>query len=215
MLLIATGLIVLGGVAALAGQMLFRILLPIVGFIAGLMVGFGGVQGVFGTGAVSLSIAIIMAIVVGVIMAVLSYMFYHIAIVVLITILGASAFTYLGVALGLGDNGFLLFLLGLAGGVMGFMVSAATELSALVVIYATAYFGVAYVLAGVFLAFGDFSVDQLHEQGIVPAIIDVVDQSFLWLFVWIGGAIMAAQVQMASLRNELLDSGFAYMDDSK
>ena len=83
MLILAAALILLGGVTAVLGLKLFRLLLPIVGLVAGVMVGFGGVQGVFGTGAISLAIAIVMALIVGVIMAILSFVFYEIAVYII------------------------------------------------------------------------------------------------------------------------------------
>src|SRR6187402_1421361 len=111
MVIIATALIILGGISALIGVKIFRILLPIIGLVAGVMVGFGGVQAVFGTGVISTTIAVVMSVVVGVIMALLSFLFYELAIMILAVMLGAAAFSYLGVAIGLGDAGFILFLL--------------------------------------------------------------------------------------------------------
>lgn len=210
MVITATALIVLGGISALIGIKIFRILLPIVGLIAGIMVGFGGVQAVFGTGAISTTIAVVMAVVVGAIMALLSFLFYELAIIVLSIIVGASAFTYLGVAIGLGNLGFVLFLLGLAGGILGFIVAASSNLSVDFVIVVTSLLGVAYVMAGVMLLVGSISLDSLSNGGIIPAVVDTVDQSFLWLFVWIAGSIIGISVQNAALNKEFMDDKFAY-----
>lgn len=204
MFLLATGLILLGGFTALLGQKLFRLLLPIVGFVAGVMVGFGGVQGIFGTNVISLTIAILMAIIVGVVMAVLSFAFYDLAVVVLVAILGASAFSYLGVAIGLEDNGFILFLLGLAGAVMGIIFASGSALSIGLVFAATAFLGVALILAGVFLFAGEVTVDQLNENGIIASVVETVDQSFLWFFVWLAGSIAAMYAQMAIAASEFM-----------
>lgn len=215
MIIIATGLILLGGISALIGVKLFRVLLPLVGFIAGIMVGFGGVQAVFGTGAVSTTIAVVMAVIVGSIMALLSFLFYEIAIVVLSIILGASFMTYLGVAIGLENAGFILFLLGLAGGILGFMVAMSSNLSVSFVIVATSMLGVGYILAGVLLIVGAISLDDLSNGGIIPAVVETVDQSFLWLFVWIAGTIVSMNVQTAALKQEFMNDQFEYTVSKK
>ncbi len=215
MFLLATGLILLGGFTALLGQRLFRVLLPIVGFVVGLMVGFGGVQGVFGSGAISLTIAILMAVIVGVIMAVLSFAFYDLAVIVLMTVLGASAFTYLGIAIGLQDNGFILFLLGVAGAVMGFILSAGSALSLSLVFAATSFLGVALVLAGIFLFVGEVSVDELNENGIIPSVINTVDQSFLWFFVWLAGSVVAMNAQIAIAKRELMTTMYEFSESKR
>ncbi len=212
MFLLATGLILLGGFTALLGQRLFRILLPIAGLVVGVMVGFGGVQGVFGKGAISLSIAILMAIIVGVIMAVLSFAFYDLAVVVLMAMLGASALTYLGIAIGLENNGLILFLLGLTGAVLGIILSAGSALSVSLVFAATAFLGTALVMAGVLLIVGEVSVDQLHDEGIIASVIETVDQSFIWFFVWLAGSIAALYGQMAIATNEFMTDAYEFSE---
>lgn len=215
MIIIATGLILIGGISALIGVKLFRLLLPLVGFIAGIMVGFGGVQAVFGTGAVSTTIAVVMAVIVGAIMALLSFLFYEIAIVVLSIIVGASFMTYLGVAIGLENAGFVLFLLGLAGGILGFMVAMSTNLSVSFIIVATSMLGVGYILAGILLIVGAISLDDLSNGGIIPAVVETVDQSFLWLFVWIAGTIVSMNVQIQTLKQEFMGDQFEYTVSKK
>jgi hypothetical protein len=210
MIIIATGLILIGGISALLGVKVFRLLLPIIGLVAGIMVGFGGVQAVLGTGAVSTTIAVVMAVIVGVIMALLSFLFYELAIVILSMMLGASFMSYLGVAIGLENAGFILFLLGLTGAIFGFLVAVGGNLSVAFVIAATALLGVGYILAGVMLLVGDLSLDTLSNGGIIPAVVETVDQSFLWLFVWIAGAIVSMNVQTKALAQEFMDNQFEY-----
>lgn len=211
MIILATGLILLGGISALMGVKVFRLLLPVIGLIAGIMVGFGGVQAVFGTGAVSTTIAVVMAVIVGAIMALLSFLFYELAIWILAIMLGATAMSYLGVAIGLEDNGFILFLLGLSGAILGFMVAASTRLSLGFVLFVTSALGVAYMMAGVLLIVGTVSLDSLQNEGIIRAVVDTVDQSFLWLFVWIAGTIVSINMQKVALEQEFMDDQFEYI----
>ena len=176
----------------------------------GMMVGFGGVQAVFGTGVISLSIAVVMALIVGVIMALLSFAFYDLAVTIMVALLGASALSFLGVAIGLQENGFLLFLMSISGFIMGLLLAACSMVSVSLIFAATAFLGTALVLAGVFLLVGEINLDTLNEQGIIASVIDVVDQSFLWFFVWIAGSIVAMNAQMKVATKEFMDDTYAY-----
>jgi hypothetical protein len=212
MLILAAALILLGGVTAVLGLKLFRILLPIVGLVAGVMVGFGGVQGVFGTGAISLAIAIMMALIVGVIMAVLSFVFYEVAVYIIAAIFGAAALGYLGIALGLGDNGFLMFLLTVAGGVGGFIIASSGPLSTTLVVAVTSFAGVSLVFAGIFLLVGEVTVDELNDNGIISSVLSVVDDAFLWFVAWFGAGLVATRIQINSLMMEAFNDAFAYIE---
>lgn len=212
MIILAAALILLGGVTAVLGLKLFRLLLPFIGLVAGFMVGFGGVQGIFGTGAISLAIAIVMALIVGVIMAILSFVFYEIAVYILAAIVGAAALSYLGIALGLGDNGFLMFLLSLAGGVGGFLLASGGALSTSLVIAVTSFTGVSFIFAGIFLLVGEVSVDDLNENGIISSVLSVVDDAFLWFIAWFGAALIATRAQVKALMIEAFDDSFAFVE---
>lgn len=205
MLIIAAGLILFGGFSALMGFKIFRVMLPILGLITGVMIGFAGTQAVFGTGVVSTAIAITVAIVAGMLLSVLAFLFYGLAVTVLAITSGVSLFTFLGVALGLRESGFLLLLLAIAGGVVGLLVATTTTLTVDLVIVITSLVGVGYVLAGVFLAAGSLSLNDLQNNGIVASVADHVDQSFLWVFVWLGATLLASAVQRRTLMLEIFE----------
>ena len=78
------------------------------------------------------------------------------------------------------------------------------------IIAMTSLVGVALVLAGVFLVVGEVTLNELSEQGVVSSVLRVVDQSFLWLFVWLGGSLVAMQLQARTLTNEILGSQYQY-----
>ena len=149
MIVAAIILIALGLVVALLGFKLFRVLLPLVGFVSGLAVGFIGFQAVFGKGAVSTSVAIMVAVIVGIVLAILSYAFFEIAMIAIAAIIGASALSFLGIALGLDQNGFVVFLLGLAGVILGVYLASMYPVSATFVLVLTSAIGVAVLMAGI------------------------------------------------------------------
>lgn len=213
MVFAATLLIAAGLVTGLLGLKLFRLLLPLVGLVSGFMVGFVGVQSVFGTGSLSNAMAVLVALVVGVVLAVLSFMFYEFAVAFLVALLGASALAYLGVALGLNENGFLVFLLSLSGFIIGFVVSQSYPVSRQLVVAVTSLLGVAYVLVGFMLVAGTVSLDDLNRVGIVRTLLDVVDQSLVWFMVWLGGSLIVMQLQERLAAASMFTDAYTYPEN--
>lgn len=211
MFVVGALLIAIGLVVALLGVKLFRLLLPVIGLITGAMAGFIGMQAVFGTGAVGAALALVVALIVGVLLALLSFAFFDLAIIVYIALLGAGIFAYLGVALGLQQEGVLVFLLSLAGAILAATWASRGRVGMHVVMTLTAFVGVAYVMAGTFLLVGKLDFNDLNENSIAGSIVRVVDQSFLWILVWLGGSLLAWQVQLRAAFDELLTKSFEYV----
>lgn len=215
MLFVAAALVVAGAAIALLGERIFRVALPLIGLIAGVMVGYSGVQAVFGIGVVSLPLAIITGVLVGVLLAILSYLYFNIAVAVLAMVLTCYAMVYLGIALGLSDNGFMLFLMGFAGAVLGLAVAVSTPLSLSLVLFVTSFYGVALVMAGILLAAGNITLDQLQDHGILRAVTSTVGDQFIWWLVWIGGGLVAGQIQATAIARDLGNSSLSYTELEK
>lgn len=210
MIATATILIAAGVIACTLGAKLFKLLLPLIGFITGFMVGFLGFQGVFGAGAVSSVMAVLIALVFGLLLAILSYAFFDIAVKVFAVAVGASAFSYLGVALGLSADGFVVFLMTIAGGILAGIYAFKNNISPGMIIAVTSLLGVAYILVGLMLAVGNVTLDDIAQTGVVPTLVRVVDQSFLWFFVWVGGSLISMQLQRRLLIANLVSRAFEY-----
>lgn len=208
MLITSILLIAVGIVAAVLGAGLFKLLLPLFGLVIGAIVGFVGFQGVFGTGVVSTTMAIVIALAVGVLMGMLAYLFFELAVVIFAIAAGAMVFTYLGIALGLAEDGFVVFLLGLAGAILAGILATRYSVGTQLVVALTSLLGVGYILIGLFLIIGEVSMNDLAETGIVTTLLNVVDQSFLWLFVWLGGALISMQIQYRILLAEVLSAAY-------
>lgn len=204
-LLIAVGLAV-----SFFGLKTFRLLLPMIGLVTGAMSGFIGFQSIFGTGIVSTAVAVMVALAVGVVLALLSFLFFRFALWLYTALLGVGLFSYLGVALGLSQFGFVIFLLGVFGFILGAILASHDEFSASAVMAFTSLAGVAFVLAGVFLIVGKLSIEDLNAAGVVSSMLKVVDQSFMWLLVWLGGALISMQIQRQLLEVEILSDQYAY-----
>ena len=210
MIFVAAALVVLGAAVALLGERAFRIILPIIGFIAGILIGYSGVQAVFGIGIISFPLAIITALLVGAIIAALSYLYFDLAIILLVAAITAYGAMYLGIALGLSKNSFLVGLLGFSGAVVGFVFATILPMTQSFVVVVSSFYGVAMILAGIFLAGGSISGEQLHK-GIIPAVSGRVHNHFLWILIWIGGSLAACYVQIAAISRRLMGgTGFSY-----
>lgn len=208
MIITATFLLIAGIITAVMGAKLFKLLLPLLGFIIGFMVGFSGFQGIFGNGAVSTTMAIVIALCVGILMALLSFLFFDLAVIVFTIALGAMAFSYLGVALGLSEDGLIVFLMAIAGGILAGMFALRVGVANDLVIALTSLLGVGYILVAFMLLVGDVSTTDLAENGVVSTIIRVVDQSFLWFFVWVGGSLISMRLQYRLMIASLMTTMF-------
>jgi predicted outer membrane lipoprotein len=214
-LLVAAVLIVFGLAAALNGYLLFRVLLPIMGFLLGYGIGFAGLQAALGTGFASTTIAVLVGLFVGAVLAALSYFYFTIAVTVFGASIVAGAFAFLGQAIGLREEGFLVFLLALSGAIIGGLVVLRAALQDRLVVYLSAFLGVGLVLVGVMLGAGDLTMAELNEAGILATIRDTVDTSFIWLFAWIGGSLMASLVQFAIIQANVWPENLNYEPTKK
>jgi hypothetical protein len=215
MVLTAILLMTIGLVVSLLGFKLFKVLLPIVGLVTGSMIGYTGFQGLYGTGTVSTTVAVFVALAVGMLLAILSFVFFEIAVIVISGIIVASLFSFLSISLGLGANGFVVFLLSLAGFIIGINVAVSRPLSASFVMTITSMAGVSFILASIFLIAGDVSLTQLQNDGVIRSVLRVVDQSFLWLFVWLAGTIVARSSQMAVATSSVLKDEYQFKTGKK
>ncbi len=211
MVLTAIGLIVLGLAVGLFGYSLFRVLLPVAGLVVGAVIGFTGVQGIFGTGVASTTVAVVVAALFAVVMAALSYLFFDIAVIVYAGAVFASLFTLLGVGLGLSANGFVLTLLAVAGFILGIMLASSSGLFTQgLVMLITGFVGTGFILGGVFLLTGGVTTQMLQEQGVISSVASQVNQSFLWVLVWITGAMVFRYIQMGTYLYQVFPEHLSY-----
>lgn len=213
---IAICLIVAGLAIGFLGLKLFRIMLPLAGLLVGAIVGFTGMQSVFGTGATSTTIAVLTACVFGLVLAVLSYAFFDIALVVMVGLGMSSIFTVLGIALGLSSNGFVVTMLSVSGFIIGAHFALLSPLlSANLVTLATAFAGMGLLLGGLFLLGSSVTLQELGENGIIATITQRVSDSFWWVFVWIAGMVIMRVSQLNSLLDEVFPEHLGFQEVSR
>ncbi len=177
-LLLGALAIAIGLAFAFWGFRVFLVLLPIWGFFAGFLLGANGVEYLFGDAFLATTLGWVIGFLLGLLFAVLSYLYYWVAVILLGGALGYELTLGLLQWIGFDTSGILAFLLALAGGAIfaiGFML---LRMPAVLVIVATAISGAGMTIAGVAIALGIVDITEagggifgLHTQ---------------WDFGWLG-----------------------------
>jgi hypothetical protein len=189
-LLVGIVAIAIGAAFMTMGYRLALILLPIWGFFAGFLFGAQVLQDFFGDGFLATTASWIVGAIIGLVFAVLSYLFWYVAVVIV--------FASVGYWLGWGIAAFTIgLLLGAVFAVAAFVTGV--PLAALVVI--TAVGGAHALIAGVLVIFGTVEVAELGD-GIVRAIILA---NVGWWLAALGLAVLSIVFQLKSIGDYVLE----------
>ncbi len=204
-LLIGALAVLVGLAFAFVGYRFFLVLLPIWGFIVGFALTANAIAGLLNEGFLVTVLGWIAGFFVGLLFAVLSYFFWYIAVIVLAgTVgyaIGASLLTAIGV-----DSGFLIFLAGLAVGIVFFVAAIVLAVPKWAIVVLTSIGGAGAIVVGAALAIGRFPVSGLGEGGIVSA---AIGDSVLWGLAWLVLAVAGMVVQIWTSSAYTLDrSGY-------
>ena len=184
-----------GAVLIFGGYRLFLVLLPIWGFFFGIGLGAQTVQIIFGGGFLATITSWVVGFIVGIIFAVLSYLFYIVAVALL-----AGSFGY---ALGVGlvtlilPFGFIAWAVGIVAGIIVAVVVLLFNIQKYAIIAITAFGGTAAVIYVLLAAFGgNQALTQMAEAPVKYAITN----SFWWLlfFLVVGIFGFVAQLRVNS-----------------
>jgi len=190
--------ILFGLTALFAGYRLFLVLLPIWGFFAGFAIGAQALQALFGTGFLSELTSWIVGLAVGILFAVLSYLFYLVG----VAILAGS----IGYALGAGiifainpDWNLLAFLVGIVAAIVVAALVILLNIQKWVIILLTSIGGAGAIIAALLIMFGIVSLADVGQN----AIISYWRENWLWYLVGIALAVVGffAQAQSTSQYN--------------
>jgi len=192
-LFVALLALIIGAAFCFAGYRFARILFPIWGFFAGFQWGAAATTQIFGDGFLATTTGWIIGLVVGLIIAVLAYALYQLAVL----ILGASVGYVLGAGLltAIGISGpLLLFSAGIIGAILLGGAVLLFRLPKVFLILLTALGGAGTIVYGILLLFGQVGLNGL-EYGVVAAIIR---HSWLWFLIYLGVAVagVIAQVRL-------------------
>jgi hypothetical protein len=187
---------ILFGIAlCFAGYRLFLILLPIWGFFFGFALGAETLQALFGIGFLATVSSWIVGLIVGVVFAVASYLFYIVGVAILAGslgyMLGAGLLNLIGI-----DLGIIVWLVGIAAGIALAVVTIIFNLQKYVIIAATAIGGAGAIIGTIVLGLTGMSV----ASAVGNPVRLILDNSWWWTLVFLALAIGGFFVQLRSTR---------------
>jgi hypothetical protein len=186
----ASFLLFLSGIVAFFGTRLFWIILPIWGFFFGLAIGGQGVQALFGDGFLSTAFSWIVAFFLGLLFALLSYLFWYVAVALVGGYLGygivVGFFGLIGV-----DLGSLVWILGVAVGIAFAVLTMVLNIQKWVVLIGTSLLGAAGVVGTFLVLFNQLTPQQLADHPVKV----VTDAGFGWAVLIVVIAVLATAFQ--------------------
>jgi hypothetical protein len=190
--LLCVGLIALlfGLVVAFGGYRLFMVLLPIWGFFAGFLIGAQAIALLFSNGFLATVTGWVVGFFVGLLFAVLSYLFYFIAVGIIAFSLGYGATVGVLGWIGL-DMGFLVWILAVVVGIVVALVVYFLNLQKYAIIVATAVGGTGIIIFALLAMFGSPAVDLLQNPVRLA-----IQNSFWWLLFFLVTVVLGFIVQL-------------------
>ena len=207
-LLFAILAIIVGLGLSFMGYAAFRILLPILGFLAGLWLGMDLVSNFASNYPIlGISLGLIMGLVLGAIFAAIAYFVYALAVVIFGISLGYALGAGFMYAIGL-QTPFINFIVGVVVAVAVGILFMRTDMPKLYIMGLTAFAGASAMIAGILVLFGQIPPSQLGLS-FVDA---YIAQSWFWILVWviIGAVGFFAQYQMVQMSQTLVPEAYSY-----
>ena len=198
--LIGALVLLVGLVFCFVGYRFFRILITIWGFFAGFNLGTAAMVALFNNAFLQTTTGIILGLVIGLVFAVLAYVFYYFAIV----LLGATAGYDLGSGLiGLISNNlnFIAFIVGVAVAIVFVLLILLFNLPKLLIMVFTALGGAVAMIVGLLILLGQAKVALLQFGEAWT----LVRASWLWTIVAIALAVVGFLVQWSTMRTYTLE----------
>ncbi|NHZ72492.1 MAG: hypothetical protein GWP17_05360 [Aquificales bacterium] len=180
-----------GAALIFGGYRLFLVLLPIWGFFFGLGLGAQTVQIIFGDAFLATITSWVVGFIVGIIFAVLSYLFYIVAVALLAGSFGygitVGLLTWIGISFG-----FLVWAIAIVGGIVVAVVVLMFNIQKYAIIGITAFGGTGAVIVVLLASIGGYSAEQLAGSPVLTAVTD----SFWWLLFFLVVGIAGVVVQL-------------------
>jgi hypothetical protein len=190
-IIVAILLVIVGLAFCVAGYRFFLVLLPLWGFLSGFWVGASAVTAIFGDGFLATTWGWLSGILVGLVFAALSYLFYWLAIVIFSLSIGASVGSGLMATIGI-DGRVITFVVAAVCALAFAALVLVINLPKLLIIALSAMAGATSLIAAPLLVFNQIERGDLYHG----ATMAVVNQSAFWSLVWILVASFGIMLQM-------------------
>ena len=189
---------ILGLVFLLWGYRVFLVMLPIWGFFAGFWLGAAGISLFLGQGFLATITGWVVGFILGLIGAVLSYLFYGAFVIIVAALAGAAVAAAIMTALGI-TTGWIIAIVALINAAIVAVLSLVLNLQKYVVILLTSLGGADLIVIGGMLLFGVVTVADV--QGASNLLTPVFKESWLALLAWLALTIAGFISQVRANRS--------------
>jgi hypothetical protein len=183
--------IVIGGVFCFWGYFAMRIVIPIWGFFAGFMLGAGATSFFDNSEFLSTVLGWILGFFIGLLFALIAYLFYEIAVVLAFAAIGFTFGSGLMAALNIDWNWFVI-LIGVAVGVLFGIFAAVAQLPMAILVVFSTIAGALTTTAGLMLVFNALDTEDFSNDKVV----DLIDDKWWWWVIAFALAIAGLVAQM-------------------
>jgi len=192
--------LLLGITALFAGYRLFILLLPIWGFFAGFFIGASALTLLLGDGFLATLTSWVVGFILGLIFAILSYLFYIIGVAIVSGSVGYALGAGLIYAI-LPEASLTAFIVGIVAAILVAGITLVLNLQKWVIIAITALGGSIAILSSALLLFGKIGLTDLGTNPVQP----VLQDSIFWFLVWLLLAGIGFVSQTVTTRDHVLE----------
>jgi hypothetical protein len=182
--------LLIGMAVCFNGYRWFLIILPIAGFVFGFGLGAQTLQILFGIGFLATATSWIVGFFVGLVFAVLSYLFYIVGVALVTGSWGYGLGVGLMGLIGLG-TGLISWLVGMVFGVVIALIALGLNIQKWIIIAVTSFSGSGVIVGTLLFALGKINPADLGTSAVQQAISD----SFLWLVLYLVLGILGFAAQ--------------------
>ena len=183
--------VLIGALLCFRGHVTMRLIISLFGAFVGFLLGAGLVAGVtdssFGQLALSWLVGIIGAVLVGV----LAYFSYQVAVVIGMAAIGFTIGTTVMAAFGVGSQAAAVAV-GLVAGALLAVIAIATDLPAVILVVLTALAGASVTVAGVMLIAGTIGINRMTAEGVSAE----MSRGWWWYVLYGGLAVLGIIAQL-------------------
>jgi hypothetical protein len=184
-------IVLIGAVFCFRGYLAMRFVLPVWGLLVGFSVGAGLIAAITGDGFLSTAIGWIVGIVLALIFAALSYLYYEVAVILSLGFVGFTITAAVMAAIGISWS-WLIFIVGVAVGLVVALAALVLQLPMVLLVVLTALGGASAMVSGLLLVFNRLDLEDFDNATIT----DNLDGRPLWTAIWIVLAIAGAVAQL-------------------
>ena len=181
----------------LYGYRLFLVMLPIWGFFAGFWLGAQTIAMLLGDGFLATTTGWVVGFSMGLLLAVLSYLFYYVGVAIVAGAFGAALGSGLMGAIGF-DPGFLMASVAIVSALVAAGLTLLYNIQKYVIIVITALGGANAIVLSILLLLGRVDLSALQSAG--SSIQPVLQDSFFWGLAWAVVAVVGVIWQIRSSR---------------